>query len=393
MLVLLAGNLSGITALEVAARCLAAVAVLAGTCSANACLWDTDTLGEEARGLPTLLNAIVGRVEVNPPLYYEMRLKKATQRFLAGDPNLGIFDDCAVACDRLGRGELALRWLEAKEDALRRRGGKEEGDDWYRLYANRGTVRAHNWARKPNEGDTTLLRQGIADLERCLEINPDGPFGRERAQVSILRSMLADAESKGEYEIRETLGEGLTFGRRNPKTIEALVGIVSLGSGPENPDLVTLLAMATSHTDGNLRAIARFRFDDLVRSGKTARISRYWEANAYTKAGVSRPESLRSSYLDLKRNAEGFRRHREKFMLARLRQGRHPDWDESVWDGYVPTPRADPDSTLGVFPWVYRVISPTRSSFQFFGWLIALAGLLFLLVRGLAQRRALRSRD
>lgn len=373
-------------------RCAAAVAVLVVRCSATACLWDTDTLGEEARGLPTLLDAIVGRVEVNPPLYYEMRLKKATRRFLAGDRNLEIFDDCAVACDRLGRGELAVRWLEAKEDALRRRGGKEEGDDWYRFYANRGTVRAHNWARKSNKGDTTLLRQGITDLERCLEINPDAHFGRERAQVSILRSMLADAEGKGD-EVRDALREGLTFGRRDPKTIEALVGIMSLGSGPDNPDLVTLLAMATSYTDGNLRAIARFRFDDLVRAGKPARISRYWESNAYTKAGVSRPESLRSAYLDLKRNADEFRLHREKFMLTRLRQGRHPDWDESFWDGYAPAARTDPDATMGLFPRVFHVISPTRSSFHFFGWLTAIAGLLFFLVRGRARRRALRSRD
>ena len=46
--------------------------------ASSACLWDYDTLSVDAKQVPGVVDAIVGRFERNPPLYYEMRLERVS---------------------------------------------------------------------------------------------------------------------------------------------------------------------------------------------------------------------------------------------------------------------------------------------------------------------------
>jgi hypothetical protein len=86
--------------------------------SANACIWDSDTLAAEARGIPDVIAVIVGRFERQPAKYYEMRLARVT-KLLEEDPqNLVAYDDAGAACDRLGRGDEAIAWMERKKAVL-----------------------------------------------------------------------------------------------------------------------------------------------------------------------------------------------------------------------------------------------------------------------------------
>jgi len=51
----------------------------------NTCLWDYDTLRYEAQGMPSTIEAITGRFDRFPPLYYEMRLERVSAE-LESDP-------------------------------------------------------------------------------------------------------------------------------------------------------------------------------------------------------------------------------------------------------------------------------------------------------------------
>lgn len=86
----------------------------------RACIWDRDTLEHEAKGLPDVVQVITGRFERNPPLFYEMRLRRVTAVLRARPDDLAAYDDAGAACDRLGKGDDALAWMAKKRARLER---------------------------------------------------------------------------------------------------------------------------------------------------------------------------------------------------------------------------------------------------------------------------------
>ncbi len=82
--------------------------------SVLACLWDRDTPQDEALDMPEVVAALTGRFERNPPLYYEMRLARVEEYLQDHPEDLAACDDAGVACDRLGRGDEAIVWMEWK---------------------------------------------------------------------------------------------------------------------------------------------------------------------------------------------------------------------------------------------------------------------------------------
>ena len=96
-------------------RALTALALLLGLpLTAAACLWDRDTPIDEARGLPEVVAVLTGRFQRNPPLFYEMRLERVRDHLQSHPEDLAAYDDAGVACDRLGRGDEAISWMEKK---------------------------------------------------------------------------------------------------------------------------------------------------------------------------------------------------------------------------------------------------------------------------------------
>src|SRR5262245_59540785 len=108
-------------------------------CCAFACLWDRDTLAHEARGIPDVIQIITGRFERNPPLFYEMRLKRVTEWLKVHPEDLSAYDDAGVACDRLSRDDEAIAWMERKRLCLEQSRSAETQEQRYRYYANVGT--------------------------------------------------------------------------------------------------------------------------------------------------------------------------------------------------------------------------------------------------------------
>jgi len=94
-----------------------ALTLLQALCAA--CIWDRDTLGQELRGLPEIQDIIAGRIERNPPLYFEMRADLVRKELASGqgtpEARMALYDDLAVAYDRLGRQDDALAVMADKE--------------------------------------------------------------------------------------------------------------------------------------------------------------------------------------------------------------------------------------------------------------------------------------
>src|SRR5437773_2123750 len=117
----------------------------------HACIWDSDTLAHEAKGIPDIVAVITGRFERNPPLYYQMRLHHAEDKIKADPFDYPAYDDAGASCDRLGQGPEALSWMERKRKQMdladSGTGKRATADDRYRHLANVGTFRAHHWFR------------------------------------------------------------------------------------------------------------------------------------------------------------------------------------------------------------------------------------------------------
>src|SRR3954454_11146416 len=171
-------------------RTLTALALLLGLpISVAACLWDRDTPADEAKGMPEVIAVLAGRFERNPPLFYETRLARVTAYLQSHPEDLAAYDDAGVACDRLGRGDEAIAWMEKKRARLEKLDASrpEVKEQRYRYHANLGTFLVHRWVRQG--GDRTKIDEVKAardQIAKAMEINPNAHFGREKYQLRAL---------------------------------------------------------------------------------------------------------------------------------------------------------------------------------------------------------------
>lgn len=341
--------------------------------SALACLWDSDTLRAEARGLPGIVDLLTGRFEREPDLYYQMRLARVSAAIEAAPPDaardLSLYDDAAVACDRLGRHDDAIEWMARKRARLDAPAAADP-DHEYRYLANLGTFHAHRWLA------TGADRQDMADLlsardiiSAAIALNPDAHFGREKYQLMAIDWLIQPAEGNGPDEPR-TMGSifDREVGYRGfywsdlrsldsdpDETVHALSGLIALGAAWESIDIIYSLSLALeARQDHAVAHLARLRAHELADAGRTS-----LDPEAPDSAGIARAlhahdghtmndDQIAAWYPRARKAAGNWKTHREAFMLARLNQGRHPDTDPTFWDGYRALPAlAPPNGILG----------------------------------------------
>ncbi|MDQ2731015.1 MAG: hypothetical protein M3Y56_05100, partial [Armatimonadota bacterium] len=150
--------------------------------TAWACLndHDSDTLAHQAKQLPDVVRVITGRFERNPPLYYEMRISRETKDLQKDPTRLPLYDDVAVAYDRLHRDDEAIQWIEKKRDQLEHLSATnaEVHEHWYRYYANVGTFWAHRWLRSGADRTRIHEMEVARDyIAQALKLNPNAHFG------------------------------------------------------------------------------------------------------------------------------------------------------------------------------------------------------------------------
>jgi len=342
-------------------------AILAAT--AHACLWDRDTLAAEAKGLPGITEIITGRFDRFPPLYYEMRLERVSGRLATEQDNLELYDDAGVACDRLGRSDEGIGWMERKLAVMDRleAGGGDVGEHRYRYLANLGTFYIHRWLKSgADRGDMADVERSLELIAAAIELNPDAHFGRERYQLLAIDWILLDDQLREETPSFLNLIPGLQTGLSNfpnnklaqlgfDDAVEGLAGLIQLGSAWESVDIFTALTLALDNQgDAVLGLLCHLRGHELVADGKSSLLkegmypaiadcTRHNIANRYD------PGELQAGYYtDAREEADAWVNSRNQYILDRLDQGQHPDTHSGFWGEWKETssPPKLPDRSI-----------------------------------------------
>jgi tetratricopeptide (TPR) repeat protein len=325
--------------------------------AAHSCLndRDSDSLEYEAQAFPDTVAVITGRFERNPPLFYEMRLARITREIVARPDDLPLYDDAAVACDRLGRDDEAIAWIEKKRTRL---SGTPPSDPrykeaWYRYYANFGTFRAHRWLRAgANRARITEMKQARDEIAQAVRINPDAHLGREWAQLQTMNWIIDASPHDALYHNPIPLGKYLevTSKRQNRSTeevIKALSGLVVQGNAWESVDVFAALTHELSeHRDAKVAFLAELRTRELLRAGRGSLYRDTYNTNTEDQKvySLARPywrkttnqATVRRKFAELRAEADAWHRSRTAYMTARLQAGRHPDTDTTFWTDYHP---------------------------------------------------------
>jgi hypothetical protein len=331
--------------------------------SVAACLWDSDTPAEEAKGLPEVVAVLTGRFDRNPPLYYKMRLARVTALLMGHSEDLGAYDDAGVACDRLGNGDEAVAWMEKKKAQLELLDASrpEVKEQRYRYHANLGTFLVHRWSRQgADRSKLDEVKAGRDEIAKALEINPDAHFGREKFQLMAMDWMINPPKSAGEHDLPNLLGwqPNPTSLDKEPKDADAavrgLAGLIMLGNAWQSVDVFHALRVALQHdTEGfsryweggrnALAFMAWLRCRDLIDAGQGSILPDATKGAAL-KAFlpdlylVEASKHLGTSYVSYRADADAWHEARIAFMMERLKAGRHPDIDPDFWLGYTERP-------------------------------------------------------
>jgi hypothetical protein len=365
-------------------RALTALSLLLGLpLGVAACLWDRDTPAEEAKGMPEIVAVLTGRFERKPPLFYEIRLRRVTAEIATHPEDLAAYDDAGVACDRLGRGDDAIAWMEKKWAQLEKLDATrpEVKEHQYRYHANLGTFLVHRWARQG--ADRTKIDEVKAardEIAKAIAINPNAHFGREIYQLGALEWIVDPPKVEDDLLLPDihvfTLPNilGPRFANRDDNTISAkeaddvvkgLAGLVVLGNAWESVDIFHALERALEHDslgfpkDGDggrtsLAYLAWLRCRELIDAGKGSMLPDAPRGEKL-KESIREPnyippkEVLDSAFVKLRAEAEAWHTARTAFMMRRLEQGLHPDTDRNFWNGYTepPAPGLPAESSPG----------------------------------------------
>ncbi|RYG23207.1 hypothetical protein EON82_14735 [bacterium] len=292
----------------------------------RACINDRDTLGFELRNRPDAQMALTGRFERNPPLYYQMRVARLRAK---GQLSPAENDDLAVALERLGKSEEALRVLTMA--------GRRTGDEKYRFFANRGTFRAHRWLRRGTKrSEMHELKVAENDIARALKINPNAHFGREAVQLEVMR-WLGRRRDPGEYG---GLGGWLDGRVKAVDPIRGLAGLIMLGNAWESPDVAIAIAELGNGSEEtfSIGEMAHARYQELLSKGKKpldpAAAKQSLEHLLLDQTPPAGEPPVKESFRKLRDEAEDWHRARTQYMVARLEKGRHPDADPSFWSDW-----------------------------------------------------------
>jgi hypothetical protein len=325
----------------------------------QACLWDSDTLATEAKGLPGVLEVITGRFERNPPLYYEMRLARVTKELQAQPSKLELYDDAAVACDRLHRDAEAIAWMAKKRAHLKPY--PQDKDHWYRYHANIGTFQAHLWLRggadRKKIGEMKTARD---NLKRAIQINPNAHFGREKYQLMAIEWIINPPKDFSTFLDYHNVSDST----KAAAAIRGLSGLIVLGDAWESIDVFHALTFALgAHKDGTLVYLAALRSRELIKAGKKSLYPFAPTGEAHyeiiKEAGKwmiddDYAKVLEKTYHERRQEAESFQQRRTAFMTERLKAGRHPDTDKSFWQGWEDTAPPLPSGDVTFNHWLAR---------------------------------------
>jgi tetratricopeptide (TPR) repeat protein len=334
----------------------------------QACLNDRDTLAQEARGLPDALQVVTGRFERNPPLFYEMRLKRVATQLKRDPSQLELYDDAAVASDRLGRSDEAIRWIELKRKQLAPFNAKDKmlREHWYRYYANGGTFWAHRWIRSgADRARIGEMKTATQMIKRAIEIKPNAHFGREKYQLKAMqwivkpppatpspsstRPILPDflhLQDRAEQAFDFSKDDGTLGSMGLGDAAQGLAGLIALGNAWESVDVFNTLSRTFVVSGKNSFAYAAsLRAQELAHKGRASLVPGAPTGGALAQMvaapramvldmSTQSPTQLQEIYTRLRTEADEYQKKRTAYMMARLEQGQHPDTYAAFWQDW-----------------------------------------------------------
>ena len=350
---------------------LIAPAIFLPSQASYSCAWDRDTLVAEARlrkeanGRFDVVAAIVGYFDRNPPLYYEMRLKRIDVEVRKTPALLSLYDDAAVAADRLGKSDLAIQWMIRKKTQMMLLGASVTLDDRYRYFANLGTFHAHKWMKQPDPfADRAELQKAIDAVNAALQVNPEGHFSREIYQMVLLDWLNEQSKNPEASSTRwpvarffEMAGAMRLALKRTDDLLsvsEGLAGLVTLGAAWESADVFILLTEGLNAADKHtLSELAALRVQELLASGRKPfypsmptdpthwRMARRidspdgptrLEDHELSDAGKLK---TRQFFTEARKAVDERQKKRTEYINNRLNNGMHPDTHPNFWSEWT----------------------------------------------------------
>lgn len=329
--------------------------------ASNACLndRDSDALAVQNKRFPDALRVISGRFERNPPRFYQMRIARVEAELKSKPHDFGLYDDLAVAHDKLGDDERALKVMAQKRALLPVYDAhdKTNKEAWYRFFANDGTFRAHRFlhdgAKVERVGEMKRARQ---EIKRALEIKPNAHFGREKYQLAVMDWVLAAKTKKIEAEtsLGDFLRERFKFDQgydvpRGPlpqnrrDAAQGLLGLIVLGAAWRSPDVFDALATTLeSRPTIALSYLARHRSQELLGNGAhSIQPKSLYDLFEYQfrdgrEFGLNdkNAKTLDAFYPKVRTEADAWNENRAKWMNAKFALGQHPDTHANFWNAW-----------------------------------------------------------
>jgi len=175
-------------------------------------------------------------------------------------------------------------------------------------------------------------------IARALAIKPDAHFGREAYQLRAMDWIIDPPAFGPGAASLPTLLDGKPYDPA--EAIRGLAGLIVLGNAWESVDVFNALAHALdAHGDPATAYLARLRCIELIDAGRSSLLPDAPRGPDLLDSIIRGDHSRRpgvavaASYRNSRAAAEDYRRRRDAFMLARLREGRHPDTDQFFWKG------------------------------------------------------------
>jgi tetratricopeptide (TPR) repeat protein len=332
---------------------------------ASACLWDRDTLREEAKGKLDTVRAITGWFDRYPPRYYEMRLERVTAELASNPDSPNLYDDAGVACSRLGRHDEAIMWMEKKKALLDATPDGGPADDRYRYLSNIGTFYLIRWITTPEQHryrDLTDLRTSEEFIANALELNPDAHFGREKYQLMLIQWLLGkwgqfgDGATANFLNLDVTLMMNPSAGYASSAELEAaregVTGLIQLGAAWQSIDTFRALQVCLhSQRAASFAHLAYLRQKELAGAGGTSlhpdeEVRKAMEPEGWPDS-FHGAEAVERFYNAARAAAD----KRETAWLAyqeeRFAKGMHPDTHPDFWNAWKePSMPGMPDITV-----------------------------------------------
>lgn len=326
--------------------------------SSRACIndRDSDALAVQNKRLPDAIRVISGRFERNPPRYYQMRAARVEAELKSNPLQFALYDDLAVAHDRLGDDKTAMRVMACKRVLLPpyKAANSALKEAWYRYYANDGTFRAHRFlhdgAKVQNLAD---MKRARAEIQRAIQIKPNAHFGREKYQLAVMDWIIARKTGTSNSGLGDFLQQRFSWedGRfdralspQRQDAAQGLSGLIVLGSAWQSPDVFNALGEALeSRPTIALSHLARKRSDELQSVGAVSLSGEpidtqvvEFDEQALGLSNKNR-ETLDALYPQLRTEANQWNAARIRWMEAKFEQGSHPDTDAKFWASFPET--------------------------------------------------------